>query len=173
MSALFGRCRGAAAVLLSAAVIFGPGGPAAAAPIDDAVIAFARRDYATALPAFRALADKGNAFAEYNVGFMYLKGLGVKADPVEAAKWYARSAEHGDADGQVALAELYFKGLGVKADAVEAYKWVSLAIPHLVGYERQDQRAGAEAVRAQIERKLTSAEIAEAEARARAWHPTK
>src|ERR1700712_2762969 len=88
-------------------------GPLRAAPIDDAVVAYMRHDYATAFPVFRAMADKGDAFAEYNMGTMYLKGFGVKADPVEAAKWYAKAANQEDADSQVALAELYMKGQGV------------------------------------------------------------
>ncbi len=38
---------------------------------------YQRGDYATALRLFRQLADQGNANAQYNLSFMYGKGLGI------------------------------------------------------------------------------------------------
>jgi hypothetical protein len=63
---------------------------------EDAQAAFGRHDYQTALKILRLLADKGNADAEYQIGNMYLLGLGIKRDRDEANSWYAKAASHGD-----------------------------------------------------------------------------
>ena len=39
-------------------------------------------------------AEKGHVRAQYMLGRMYELGLGMKADPVQAYKWYAVSAPH-------------------------------------------------------------------------------
>ena len=44
---------------------------------DDAVAAYERRDYTTALQGFKRFADQGNATAQYNLGVIH-KGQGVK-----------------------------------------------------------------------------------------------
>ena len=51
--------------------------PVAAGPYEDAVAAFGRGDYATALRLIRPLADQGNARAQSDLGVMYEEGLGV------------------------------------------------------------------------------------------------
>ena len=68
-----------------------------AAPIDDAVAAYDRGDYAQALKILRPLATQGNAGAQYNIGFMYASGQGVTQDYKEAVKWYRLAAAQGDA----------------------------------------------------------------------------
>ena len=49
----------------------------------------------------RAMAEQGDAFAQYNVGFMYANGLGVPQDDAEAVRWYRLAADQGNADAQV------------------------------------------------------------------------
>ena len=49
--------------------------------------AYQRGDFATALQEWRPLAEQGDAYAQYNLGAMHLKGQGVPQDYVEAAKW--------------------------------------------------------------------------------------
>ena len=68
-----------------------------AAPIDDAVAAYDRGDYAQALKIFRQLATKGNAEAQYNLGTIYHEGNAVTQDYKEAVKWYRLAAAQGDA----------------------------------------------------------------------------
>ncbi len=43
----------------------------------------------------RAAAEQGNAEAQYNLGLMYLEGLGVKQDNAEAYAWIRTAAAQG------------------------------------------------------------------------------
>jgi clan AA aspartic protease (TIGR02281 family) len=99
----------------------------AADSLEDAIVAYNRRDYATALRLFQQLADKGSAIAQFNVGTMYANGQGVAQNYAEAAKWYGLAANQGSADAQHNLALLYANGQGVRQNYVLAYKWFSLA----------------------------------------------
>jgi TPR repeat protein len=51
-----------------------------AGPVEDAVDAFKRGDYATALSLSRPFAEQGNAIAQFDMGLMYDRGLGVAQD---------------------------------------------------------------------------------------------
>jgi TPR repeat protein len=70
----------------------------------------------------RAKAEKGDAEAQYNLGKLYAKGLGVKEDYKQAAKWYRQAADRGHAGAQVALGELHEAGQGAPRDHAEAAK---------------------------------------------------
>ncbi len=58
------------------------------AGLDEGVAAYLRADYAAALREWRPLAKQGNAKAQYNLGLMYGKGLGVPQDHVQAHMWF-------------------------------------------------------------------------------------
>ncbi len=60
---------------------------------DEAVAAYRRGDYATALREWRPLAKQGNAKAQNNLGVMYYNGQGVPQDYAEAVKWWRKAAE--------------------------------------------------------------------------------
>lgn len=60
---------------------------AVAGPYEDGWAAYQRGDYATALRFFRPLAEKGNADAQFNLGYMYANGQGVPQDYVQAHMW--------------------------------------------------------------------------------------
>jgi TPR repeat protein len=66
-------------------------------------------------------AAKDYAPAQYCVGFLYQRGLGVQQDTAEAAKWYQKSAARGHTPAYLALGQMYRKGEGVKADLVASY----------------------------------------------------
>ena len=85
--------------------------------------AYKRGDYATALKEFRKSAERGNASAQSNLGFMYSRGRGVAQDYAEAVKWYRKAADQGDADAQHNLGFMYHEGRGVTQDYAEAVKW--------------------------------------------------
>ena len=72
-------------------------------------------------------AEKGDAEAQGNLGWMYRDGEGVPQDYVEAAKWYRKAAEEGDAEAQSNLGWMYFFGYGVPRDKIEAAKWIRKA----------------------------------------------
>ena len=69
--------------------------PAIAGPFEDADAAERRDDYATAIPLYRSLAEKGNTEAMKRLGYFYELGVGFKRDWLEAAKWYSKAAELG------------------------------------------------------------------------------
>ena len=74
-------------------------------------------------------------------------------------------AEQGDANAQYNLGVFYDNGLGVPQDKVRAYMWFNLSAAQ--------GREGAAAFRDLIARRMTPAQIAEAQKLAREWKPTK
>ena len=62
------------------------------AGLDEATAAYQRGDYATALRELRPLAEQGNANAQYKLGFMYDRGLGVPQDYSKAHMWFNLAA---------------------------------------------------------------------------------
>ncbi len=60
-----------------------------------ALAAYQRGDYATALREWRALAEQGDAKAQFNLGIMYSNGQGVPQDYAEALQWYRKAAIQG------------------------------------------------------------------------------
>ena len=84
-------------------------------------------DFATALREWKPLAKQGNADAQYNLGYMYQKGLGVPQDDKTAVKWYTLAAKQGNALAQSNLGLMYQKGRGVPQDDKTAAKWYTLA----------------------------------------------
>ena len=72
-------------------------------------------------------------------------------------------AEQGDANAQYNLGVFYDNGLGVPQDKVHAYMWFNLSAAQ--------GREGAAAFRDLIARRMTPAQIAEAQTLAREWKP--
>ena len=70
----------------------------------------------------KAKAEGGDAEAQRKLGDIYAKGLSVKLDYKEAAKWYRQAADQGHPAAQTALGELYEVGQGVPRDETEAAK---------------------------------------------------
>ena len=66
-----------------------------AGPYENGVAAYQRGDYASALKFWRPLAAQGNAYAQYNLGFMYDEGRGVPQDFVQAHMWFELAAAQG------------------------------------------------------------------------------
>ena len=113
--------RGIVVLALLAAL---PGTPVAAAQtFDEAVAAYERSDYATAMRGFRVHAEQGHAEAQFDLGVMYANSLGVPENDIEAVKWYRKAAEQGLAIAQHYLGVMYAKGRGVPRNDQEAVKW--------------------------------------------------
>jgi hypothetical protein len=91
----------------------------ASAQFDKGVAAFGRADYPTALRSLLPLAKQGNGRAQYLVGLMNLRGLGLPQNDAEAVGWLREAAEQGVSDAQVELGILHRLGRGVeKSDIV-------------------------------------------------------
>ena len=104
---------------------------------------------------YRAAADKGEAWAQYNLGIMYANGEGVPEDDATAVKWYTKAAEQGDAAAQNNLGVMYEDGHGVPQDNVMAYMWWNLAAAQ--GDENAKENKG------KFQDSMTSAQIEEAQ----------
>ena len=63
------------------------------------------------------------ASSQYYLGFMYLRGLGVKQDHGESVKWLSKAAEFGHEEAEYLLGLAYSSGLGIGQDFEEAAKW--------------------------------------------------
>jgi TPR repeat protein len=59
-----------------------------------------------ALQQLRALADKGDAHAQFSLGYMYANGMGVPKDAAQAVAWYRKAADQGDPIAQFNLGVL-------------------------------------------------------------------
>ena len=55
---------------------------------------------------YRKAAERGNAYAQFNLGLSYYYGEGISKNLDEALKWFRKAAEQGHADAQKKLQEL-------------------------------------------------------------------
>jgi len=116
-----------ATLCLTIAVLLGSPGIGWGADFQKGVIASQSGDYATALREWTPLAERGNANAQYNLGWMYDIGLGVSEDDKTAVKWYRLAAEQGNANAQYKLGMMYGIGQGVTQDWAYAHMWGNLS----------------------------------------------
>ena len=104
-------------------------------------------------------AKHGNVEAQYEMGVALRYGRGVIQDYARAATWLQRAAQSGHGLAQFELGLMYRGDAGIEADNVKAYTWLNLAAAQGV--------IGADAAREIVLRKLSPAEISEAQAEAR------
>ncbi len=72
---------------------------------------------------FTKAANKGDAGAQFMLGWMYAYGQGVPQDYNQAASWYRKAADQGDAGAQTNLGLAYANGQGVSQDYNQAASW--------------------------------------------------
>src|SRR5579871_3998452 len=108
-------------------LVLGLVAPATAAELDDAVTAAHSGDYAAALRRLSPLAEKGDARAQFDIGFMHAYGWGVQRNPAEAITWYRKAANQGLQIAQHFLGLAYANGEGVRSDDAEAARWFARA----------------------------------------------
>ena len=85
-------------------------------------------DYVQPIEQYRKAAEKGLAWAQTHLGWMYGEGNGASQDYDEAIKWYRKAAEQGDSMALNNLGHMYQNGYGVTQDYTEAIKWYRKAI---------------------------------------------
>ncbi len=120
---------------------------------------------------YRRAAEQGHASAQFNLGVMYANGEGVPQDYTEAVQWYRRAAEQGHASAQSNLGLMYEFGRGVTLGPVRAHKWFNLAAARFPASDK-DRREIAVSGRDRVAKRLTAAQLAEAQRLAREWRPT-
>ena len=91
--------------------------------VDNGVAAFRRGHYAIALRAWRGDAEKGNPWAQNNIGYLYEQGLGVGQSYPTAMSWYKKAAEQNLPQAQFNIGTLYNYGYGVEKNPREAVVW--------------------------------------------------
>lgn len=106
--------------------------------------------YRNAVQLYKQAAEKGNAYAQYKLGYCFYHSDGVKQDTVQAfywfknaVEWYKGAAEQGNVDAQDILGYYYLCGLGgVKKDFGQAMDWYRKAAE---GYKKAAEQNDAHA----------------------------
>ena len=76
----------------------------------------------------RLLLNRGIPYAQYNLGVMHRKGDGVPQDYRTALKWYSACRRTGSCRStEASLGWMHYKGQGVPQDSKTAVKWWALA----------------------------------------------
>lgn len=80
-------------------------------------------NYAVAYCIWQPLARQGDNSAQYNIGWMYHNGYGLRIDDETALFWWLKAAATGSADAHFALGDLYANGQGVEKNMAIALGW--------------------------------------------------
>jgi len=72
------------------------------------------------IPSLKALAEEGNAEAEFQLANKYYNGEGVEIDYAQSFKWASRSAAQDNPKAKYRLGSLYIQGRGVPKDEKNA-----------------------------------------------------
>lgn len=98
----------------------------------------ATQDYGEAYTNAVESASLGYVLAWSLLGVLYEQGLGVAADPTQAARHYRRAAMQGDSLGLFHLGRMYSYGTGVTHSEAEAASWfrrsAELGLPEAKNY---------------------------------------
>ena len=121
-----------AVVAALAALLWAVRSPGALADTAGAWQAYRTGKYAPAAKELAALAETGDANAQFYLGTLYSDGKAVKRDYRKAIEWYGKAAAKGHGDAEFTLGFLYLSGAGegagaVPADTQLAAKWLKAA----------------------------------------------
>lgn len=81
------------------------------------------KDFAGAARVFLALAERGHAPSQLQIGYQSANGEGVARSDAVAVQWYRKSADQGYAPAQNNLGLVYEIGRGVQEDWVQSARW--------------------------------------------------
>jgi TPR repeat protein len=82
------------------------------------------------IPSLQEQARRGDARAEYLLGWSYMNGTGVPKNYVEAAKYYRQAAAQASPDAEFSLGYLYEQGKSVLRDYQQAVVYYTAASRH-------------------------------------------
>ncbi len=99
----------------------------------EAIKAYKRGDFAAALNQLVAVANQGDAGAEFYVGEMLLNGQGVAKDAATAFQWYLSAANHGYMSAATTVGVLYLRGIGIRQDIAAGAEWLRRAADAQLG----------------------------------------
>ena len=121
-------------------------------------------DYKQARQWYEKAAVQGIANAQYLLGVLYEEGAGVPQNYKQARRWYEQAAAQDHPKAQLNLGTMYELGFGVTQDYVQAHMWYNLAGAN-GNYHAAPRRDA-------LAKKMTPAQIDEADKLAREWTPT-
>ena len=104
----------------------------AARILEKSEIALRNGDFAEAFCQLRPLARAGNAEAQYNIGWMYHNGYGLRVNDNLALEWWRKASEQGYTEASFSIGMLYNLGEGQ----------ISKNLPRAVDYYLMAARAG-------------------------------
>lgn len=117
--------RAAAAIAAGLGLVLTSVTSAHAESFEDGVAAEARGDARTALSAYRAAAEDGDAPAQFALGRLYLDGKGTPQDYAQALDWFGKAASQGNPGAEYELGVMCESGQGAPPDATAAAQWFS------------------------------------------------
>jgi len=85
-------------------------------------------DFAALNREMGALAEKGYPKAQFRMGWIHERGIGVPQDYAKARMWYAKAMANGEADAIARMGLLYELGLGVEKSYDKAAEYYRRAI---------------------------------------------
>ncbi len=94
----------------------------------DGLAAAKAGDFAVALQLWTPLAKGGDARAQYELGYLYVTGLGVKKNCATGIEWYGKAAKQGHAVAQHDLGYAYETGQCVPENFSKALYWYRQAV---------------------------------------------
>ena len=97
--------------------------------LEGAVTAMRTGDFAEAYCIMRPLAERGDADAQYNIGWMYLNGYGLRVNESLVLEWWKKASAQGHTDASFSIGMLYSLGDGeVPKDSSKAIDYYLLAV---------------------------------------------
>jgi TPR repeat protein len=157
-----------------------PGGLAVALPlalliavilIANLLIAPARADDAADVQMadrYQRAAERGDPAAQMYMGAILSAGIGRPQSDRDGFLWFSRAADAGNSQAQLILSGLFAIGRGVQKSNVDAYKWALIASS---GGNSTEDRNGAQQLMAQLARRMSDSEVANAKSLADRWKP--
>ena len=97
------------------------------------IIDSARAGDQEAANTLRAMAEQGNADAQYYLGSLFVTGDEILEEAVEVFSWNMSAAEQGHVGAMINVGNLYALGQGVPEDYESAYVWFDLAVARATG----------------------------------------
>jgi eukaryotic-like serine/threonine-protein kinase len=100
-----------------------PGKAGSPTPSNDLAAAMTRQNYARAFELARSLAQGADREAQFTLGWLFEKGLGVPRDDKQAVLTYQQAAQQGQVNAQLRLGAMYETGRGVERSDEQAFYW--------------------------------------------------
>jgi serine/threonine protein kinase len=88
------------------------------------------KNYQQAAQWYGKAAERGNAFAQDELGRLYWQGLGVNKDNGQAVQWFRKAADQGLPVAQADMGWMYQYGLGVEKDNIQAFQLYQKSAAH-------------------------------------------